>query len=128
MSPLTKSEILSLRVCFKTRFWKAHFARTSSRKPGGPDLPLGAEQRAGLERRKAESLCKVGPGAHESGQEAGQIPEADLECPRLHLLSATEANLGSSAAIFRVSSVAPVSVVLGTGQISPRPPSPSNCV
>lgn len=95
---------------------------------GGPDQPLGAEQRAGLEMRKAESLYKVGPGAHEYGQEAGQIPEADLECPRLHLLSAMETSLDSSAALFRVSSVAPVSVVSGTGQISPRPPSPSNCV
>lgn len=94
------SEILSLRVSFKTSFWKAHFARTSPENQGGPDQPLGAEQRAGLEMRKAESLCKIRPGAHEYGQEVRQIPEADLECPRLHLLSATETSLDSSAALF----------------------------
>lgn len=66
---------------------------------GGPDQPPDIERRAGLETRKAESLCEEGPGAHESEQEAGQIPEADLKCPRLHLLSAREASLDSSAAL-----------------------------
>ena len=113
------SEILLLRISFKTSLLESAFCKGFLRETGeaqpSPQMQkeeLGPEQekrRGSLQGRAWSWWVWAGGGA-----DSRNWPEV----PRLHFLSAREASLSSSAETFWAGSVAPVSMILeGVGHL-----------